>query len=102
MCLNPGVVNVLLDYVLQESDNKLVPTYVETVAGLFSRNKITTVEQAMQLAETEHKKRLEKEKKKPSRKREQVPVWIDKEFEVKEATKEEQEKIKEMISKVIK
>lgn len=102
MCLNPGVVNVLLDYVLQESGNKLVPTYVETIAGLFSRSKITTVEQAMKLAETEHKKRLEKEKKKSSRKREQVPVWMDKEFEVKEATKEEQEKIKEMISKVIK
>ncbi len=102
MCLNPGVVNVLLDYVLQESENKLVPTYVESVAGLFSRNKITTVEQAMELAEKEHKKRLEMKKKKTPNKQEQVPVWIDKEFEVKEASKEEQEKMKEMISRVIK
>ncbi len=102
MNLNPGVVNVLLDYVLQESDNKIVPVYVESVAGLFSRNKITTVEKAMELAEKEHKKRMEKEKEKNFRKKEQVPVWIDKEFEVKEASKEEQEKMQELISKVIK
>ncbi len=102
MCLNPGVVNVLLDYVLQESNNKLVPSYVQDVAGLFSRKRVTTVEQAMELAETEHQKRLEREKKKVSRKKEPVPVWINKEFEVKEASKEEQEKMKEMISRVIK
>lgn len=102
MNLNPGVVNVLLDYVLQESDNKLVPVYVESVAGLFSRNRITTVEKAMELAEKEHKKRLESSKKKIPKTKEQVPVWVNEELKVEETSEEEQAKMQEMISKVIK
>ncbi len=102
MNLNPGVVNVLLDYVLQESGNKLVPVYVESVAGLFSRNKITTVEEAMKLAESEHKKRLEGKNKRVVKKKEQVPSWVSEEIGVSETTSEEQQKMQEMISRVMK
>lgn len=102
MNLNPGVVNVILDYVLRESNNKLVPTYVETVAGLFSRNKITTVEDAMALAEAEHKNRKKKTEAKSQKKIEKKPTWMDQTFEVKEASKEEQQEMKDWISKVIK
>lgn len=102
MNLNPGVVNVILDYVLTESDNKLVPTYVESVAGLFSRSKVKTVEEAMALAEKEHKKRVQVTTKKPQKKIEKKPEWIDKKIEAKEATKEEQQQMQDWISKVIK
>jgi replication initiation and membrane attachment protein len=102
MNLNPGVVNVILDYVLTESDNKLVPTYVESVAGLFSRSKIKTVEEAMNLAEKEHKKRKQAISKKTTKHTEKKPDWIDKNFEVKEASFEEQKQMQDWISKVIK
>lgn len=101
MNLNPGVVNVILDYVLQESKNKLVPTYVESVAGLFSRNNIKTVEEAMALAKEEHDNRKKRESKKQVKK-EIKPEWIDKDFEVNEASNEEILKMKDMISKVVK
>lgn len=101
MQLNPGVVNVIIDYVLRESDNKLVPTYVESVGGLFSRNKITTVEAAMALAEKEHKKRMKKETM-HVKKIENKPAWIDKKIDAKEASLEEQQEVKDWINKVIK
>ena len=101
MNLNPGVVNVIIDYVLQESKNKLVPTYVESVAGLFSRNNIKTVEEAMSLAKEEHKNRVKRESKKQVKK-EIKPEWIDKNFEVKEASNEEISKMRDMLSKVVK
>lgn len=103
MNLNPGVVNVILDYILTESNNKLVPSYVESVAGLFSRNNIVTVEDAMALAEKEHKNRMKKqEKKKETRKLEEKPKWLDQTFEKKEASIEEQQQMKDWISKVVK
>lgn len=102
MNLNPGVVNVILDYVLTESDNKLVPTYVESVAGLFSRSQIKTVEDAMVLAEKEHNKRKQAVSKTRSKHQEKKPDWMDKKFEIKEATEEEQQQMQEWISKVVK
>ena len=48
--MNPGVVNVLIDYVLKTNDNKLERGLVETIAGHWSRKKIETVEEAMEIA----------------------------------------------------
>ncbi len=97
MNLNPGVVNVLLDYILKESDNKLIRSYVEDVAGLFSRSKIETVEQAMVLASKEHKKRNTYKKEKNTKKVEKKLEWLEKDFEKQQASKEKVEEMKEML-----
>ena len=49
--LNPGVVNVLISYVLQVNDQQLKKSYVETIAGQWKRLNIETVEDAMKLTE---------------------------------------------------
>ena len=53
--LKPGVVNVLIDYVLKTYDKKLTRSRVETIAGEWSRNKIETVEEAMEIARKNYK-----------------------------------------------
>lgn len=102
MNLNPGVVNVILEYVLKESDNKLVPSYVEDVAGLFSRNNIKTVEEAMELAGSEHRKRKAKKASKVVVKKEEKPEWLDKKQESIKSTDEEIEEMKKLINRVVK
>ncbi len=44
--LNPGVVNVLLHYVLQKSDNQISKNYIEQIADTLARKKIKTVQEA--------------------------------------------------------
>ena len=53
--LPPGVVNVLLHYVMLRSDMKLQASYVETIASHWARKKITTVREAYETAKSEHK-----------------------------------------------
>ena len=55
MNLNPGVVNVLVDYVLKINNNKLTRSFVESIAGQWAKSKIETVESAMSFAEKEYK-----------------------------------------------
>ena len=55
--LKPGVVNVLIDYVLKINNNKLTKNFVEAIASQWSKSGIETVEQAMELAGNEHKKK---------------------------------------------
>ena len=80
--LKPGVVNVLMDYVLKTNNNKLTTSLVETIAGQWSRLKIENVEEAMLLAEKEHKKYKNKvtEKKVITPKDDHLPEWFDKEI----------------------
>lgn len=98
MNLNPGVVNVLIDYVLKESNNKLVRSYVEAIAGLFSRSKIETVEQAMKLAGREHQNKMKRTTNRKVKKVEEKPEWFDSEVEKKQASLEKQEEMKKMLS----
>jgi replication initiation and membrane attachment protein len=49
-----GVINVLIDYVLNTNDMKLVHSHVEKIASQWKRKKISTVREAMALAKTEH------------------------------------------------
>ena len=51
MKLKPGVVNVLIAYVLKINNQKLSKNYVETIAGQWKRLNIETVEDAMRLSE---------------------------------------------------
>lgn len=54
--LNPGVVNVLISYVLKINNEQLTKSYVEAIAGQWKRLNIETVEEAMKITEKEHKK----------------------------------------------
>lgn len=54
--LNPGVMNVLIHYVLLKTDMKLSKNYLETIASHWARKNVKTVRQAMTLAKSENKK----------------------------------------------
>lgn len=104
--LKPGVVNVLIAYVLQINNQKLNKNYVETIAGQWKRLHIETVEEAMRISEKEHKKmtkRLEKEKESShvrpitKKKEEILPDWFDKELEKEALTEEEQTEMEELL-----
>lgn len=89
--LPAGVVNVLLDYVMLQTDKSLPRAYVETIAGNWSRIPIQTVPEAMEQA----KKWVNEEKKKPTKRRklvrsEKLPDWFvkRKEAEAKQAKSE--------------
>ncbi|PLS16952.1 Replication initiation and membrane attachment protein [Bacillus sp. M6-12] len=82
--LPPGVINVLIEYVMIKTDMKLSKGYVEKIAGHWARKKIVTVKQAMELAKKEHRQYQEWQDgkgtnklsgKKPIR-TEQVPQWL--------------------------
>lgn len=77
--LKPGVVNVLIDYVLNVNEKKLTRNYVETLAGEWQRLGIETVEEAMNTAEKEHKKRGRRVIK-TEVKNNKIPDWFDKEI----------------------
>ena len=75
--LKPGVVNVLIDYILNVNNKKLTRNYVETLAGEWQRLGIETVEEAMSTAEKEHKKRNKKVIKNENI-NVKTPDWFDK------------------------
>lgn len=86
--LTPGVVNVLIYYVMLRSDMKLAKSYVEKIAGHWARKKVTTVTEAMSLAKEENRQYQEwaeaKKKGKPTKKTvrtELVPDWLKEQAE---------------------
>ena len=95
--LKPGVINVLIDYVLRTNDNKLNRSTVEKIAGQWKRKKIETVEEAMEYAKKAHnsKKTYYKENKLETIK--QNPSWFDKDIEVASATEDEKKMIDELL-----
>lgn len=96
--LKVGVVNVLIDYVLKTNDNKLNRNLIETIAGQWQRLKVETVEDAMSLAEKEHKKyNKAKTIKKEKTNEEKIPEWFDEEAKKKEATDEKKNKLDELL-----
>ena len=96
MNLKPGVVNVLIDYVLKINNNKLVKNFIELIAEQWSRSKIETVEDAMNFAEKEYKKT--KGVKQPTRKVEKKPEWFNKEIEKEAASSSEIDEINKILS----
>lgn len=92
MNLKPGVVNVLIDYVLKINNNKLTRNFVEVIASQWARNKVETVEAAMKLAEKEYKSR---KLSKPSV--EEKPEWLDKEIKSNKASEEEMKEMEELL-----
>ncbi len=97
MNLKPGVVNVLLDYVLKTNDNKLVKKFIELLAEQWSRSKIETVEDAMEFAEKEYKKNKKKSTK--TLKVVEKPKWFNEKIDDVKATDEEIEEMNNLLSK---
>ena len=96
--LKPGVVNVLIDYILKTNDNKLNRALIETIAGQWVRNKIETVEDAMEIAKKNHKLISKKTTIKTKEQIEkEVPVWFDKTIEAKTASEEKRQAIEDML-----
>ena len=89
--LKPGVVNVLLDFVLRINQNKLTRSFVETIASQWKRQGIETVEDAMNMASKEYSKKKRGQTK--TKTVEEKPEWFDQSFETKKPT---EEKLKEM------
>ena len=103
--LNPGVVNVLIAYVLKINDEKLNKSYVETVAGQWKRLNIETVEEAMRITEKEHKKNKKllnkSSRKNTSTTKSDIPAWFDKELENNNLTKEESEEMERVLGELV-
>ncbi|MFT4415128.1 replication initiation and membrane attachment family protein [Fredinandcohnia humi] len=79
--LLPGVVNVLLYYVMLKSDMRLTKGYVETIASNWARLGIKTVKEAMETAKKHNwtaDKKTTKTKRQPIRK-ELLPDWLKQE-----------------------
>ena len=90
--LKPGVVNVLIDYVLKINNNKLIKSFVEVIASQWSKSGIETVEDAMNIAEAEYKK---KKKVSTTTKKKVIdtPEWFNKEIDEEKASEEEIRKL---------
>ncbi|MBT2616601.1 replication initiation and membrane attachment family protein [Bacillus sp. ISL-78] len=91
--LNPGVVNVLIEYVMLKTDMKFTKGYVEKLAGHWARLKVSTVVEAMELAKNEHRKyqdwaqgsrNVAKGSRKKAIREEVVPEWLEKKEEAQQ------------------
>lgn len=105
--LNPGVVNVLISYVLKINNEQLKKSYVETIAGQWKRLNIETVEEAMKITEKEHKKLKKmvdnnsKSNTTKVRPEKNIPVWFNKEQEIDKVSEEEEEELDKILNELI-
>ena len=89
----PAVINVLIDYVLRISDNKLNKAYVETIAGQWTRLGIKTAREAMNQDKKEYKKKPKKEINKSVK----LPTWFDNEQKDINVSEEEKKEIEALL-----
>lgn len=94
--LKAGVVNVLIDYVLRINNNKLTKSFVETIAAQWKKSNIETVEDAMNIAEEEYKKKKSITVKKTV-KQDKKPDWFHQDVQADLATEEEIEALEKML-----
>ena len=99
--LKPGVVNVLIDYILKTNNNKLTRALAETIAGQWQRLNIETVDEAMKVAEKEHKKYNKNKQSQSSKKKvlkdEKIPEWFNKEIKKQEVSVESQKEMQDLL-----
>lgn len=79
--LPPGVVNVLLDFVMQTNDQKLNKNYIDKIAAHWARKNIQTVPEAIELCRSEHERYKQWQNRRGKTKtknlhREPLPEWI--------------------------
>jgi replication initiation and membrane attachment protein len=95
--LTPGVVNVLLDYVLRVNNKKLNKAYVETIASHWKRLGIETVEEAMNICIKEHKKTIKKVPNTNTKTKELVPEWFNEQINKDELKEQEEQELKDLL-----
>lgn len=98
--LNPGVVNVLVDYVLKINNKKLTRAYIETIASQWKRLNVETVEEAMKAAEKEYKRENKNNQSKTSSKvvkEEKVPDWFNQSIKKEKISEEDEKSLKDML-----
>lgn len=83
----PGVVNVLIDYVLKINNNKLTKNFVLKIADQWKRSNVKTIEEAMSICKNENK--VKNRVKKKTTVKEEKPTWFDKDFQENLASAEE-------------
>ena len=108
--LNPGVVNVLIAYVLKINNEQLKKSYVETIAGQWKRLNIETVEDAMRITEKEHKK-LKKMVTAPTTKTstvkkakedtKEIPAWFNQNLEQEAMTSEDEAELNQILEELV-
>ena len=86
--LLPGVINVLIDYVLKINNNKLTKNFVLKIADQWKRSDIKTVEEAMSICKNENKTKQKVISKKIKTK-EEKPEWFNKQIEEDVASDED-------------
>lgn len=69
--LEPGVINVLIDFIMRTNDMKLPKAFTEKIASQWGRKQVKTVKEAMDLARKEYKDRQQWVSKKDSNKKPQ-------------------------------
>lgn len=114
--LTPGVVNVLIAYVLKVNNQKLSKNYIDTIAGQWKRLNIETVEEAMRISEKEHKK-LKKafenknnntntntnktvSYKSKNTVKEEVPDWFNKELKNEEMSDDDIKELDDLLNSI--
>ncbi len=98
--LNPGVVNVLIDYVLKINNKKLTRGFLEAIASQWKRLNVETVEEAMKEAEKEYKKskkviNVNSISKTP--KKEVLPEWFNQSIQKEKISEEDEKSLKDML-----
>ncbi len=95
--LQPGVINVLIDFVLRTNDKKLNNNYIEAIASQWKMLGINTVEDAMKQAKKEFNKKKKVVETSNIKKVEDLPNWYDKKIEKNNMTLDEEKELKEML-----
>ena len=96
--LTPGVVNVLVDFVLKINNNKLTKGFVDTIASQWKKNNIETVKEAMELAKSEYNLRNNKGKKTNSKVDSKITTkWINQDIKADIMTDEELKEFEKML-----
>ena len=106
--LAPGVVNVLISYVLKTQDEQLKKSYVEAIAGQWKRLNIETVEDAMQYTLKEHQKVSKMNKKvkissesQKVKEEKNLPAWFYEEQHVQETSQEDVEELDKILKELV-
>lgn len=107
--LTPGVVNVLIAYVLKINNQKLSKNYIDTIAGQWKRLNIETVEEAMRISEKEHKKlkkQFENKSKQVStysskqRKVEELPDWFNRDLKNEKMSDQDMKELDDILNSI--
>lgn len=107
--LTPGVVNVLIAYVLKINNQKLSKNYIDTIAGQWKRLNIETVEEAMRISEKEHKKLKRQFENKnrqvttfssKQKKEEELPDWFNRNLKNEKMSEEDINELDDILNSI--